>query len=343
MKDVYKIINLIFLFLIVFTFNLYAGEIIENNDGGFSYITKDNIKATNTWCLIDKNNDNIGEFYHFDENGNLSINYEDEFGKKTNEYGQLIINSEVVRKVLATNKVFFENKDSFGPKIENKEEENNTVLPNTIFTKDIPTQYIRLMENINNKEIFHEDIPDANINEIIDNQVIYYEKPFESTPEANGNENLVIYDKSTAKSVDYNKEGKIIPGKDAINYIIGSNKFIKDEKDIVLYNGSIWDSCVSLGGDKAYIKFNVRDFTNFYFEVSQSATSLYGDIDGQIEIYVDNQLFDTFDDFFNTDPIEIEEEFENAKTLEIRLKINAYNQGKKIYLRHLKLRKVSDD
>ena len=82
----------------------FAGTIIQN-ESGFMYKNDYGELAKDTWVWIDINNDGIAECYRFDNNGNLSKNYSDRYGRETNLNGQLVENGEVIKKMLSSGEI----------------------------------------------------------------------------------------------------------------------------------------------------------------------------------------------------------------------------------------------
>ncbi|MBR1454817.1 MAG: hypothetical protein IJ593_09300, partial [Lachnospiraceae bacterium] len=278
------------------------------------------------------NNDSIAECYRFDENGNLVINYKDRYGKETNEKGQLIENGIIVKKYLLSGKIV--NKDST-PANDVKGVEIETINPNLVVIKD----------NWTGKEKKVEVHETNSILETIDGAIIRNNAKDEIDI-LNGEtaESGIIITGSRSSKIGDNVivNGEIIPGKDIRRFIKSKYKCKEKEIEGYIYGGKVWKDVIVLSGDDAYVKLDLNENNYIYFEVShQNHRETAEETEMRIEMYVDGELYSSYDEFVDGEPEIIEEVIEDGKEIELRVKIESGAKGRKVYIRNGRLKKIN--
>ena len=338
-----KKIKLNFIYIIVFVILIVASDIIFAGhlltvDGVTAYHTDDGTIAKDTWVWIDDNNDGIEELYRFNEYGMLAINYTHYDGKKTNEKGQLLEKGVVVRRMTGTGKVITNEDIDYGPKTKEAEEYlyGNVLIPKSINKK--------LRQKID--DTWHLGSETLSNDETIDGQVIdkvtgVYRSLSDVVPESG-----IIYSKGTEEKVAISKDGKIIPGRNAVNFISSSNKFEKEVKDVIIYNGDTWETPMEMKGNKSSVKFLLNKYNYMYFEISNenhTNETYRRPLDAILSIYADGILFEEIDDFADGEPQIVELDLDDKKTLELKITIRNGNLSEKIFINNARFRKIKDE
>lgn len=338
-----KKIKLSFIYIIVFVILIVASDIIFAGhlltvDGVTAYHTDDGTIAKDTWVWIDDNNDGIEELYRFNEYGMLAINYTHYDGKITNDKGQLLEKGVVVRRMAGTGKVITNEDIDYGPKIKETEEYlyGNVLIPKSINKK--------LRQKIDDTwHLGSETLPN---DETIDGQVIdkvtgVYRPLSDVVPESG-----IIYSKGSEEKVAISKDGKIIPGRNAVNFISSSNKFEKEVKDVIIYNGDTWETPMEMKGNKSSVKFLLNKYNYMYFEISNenhTNETYRRPLDAILSIYADGILFEEIDDFADGEPQIVELDLDDKKTLELKITIRNGNLSEKIFINNARFRKIKDE
>lgn len=332
-----KIVIIIIIFVTQCCYFVDAGRLLTVG-GVTAYHTDDGTIAKNTWVWIDDNGDSVAECYRFNELGMLATNYIHYDGKVTNDKGQLLENGVVVRKMITTNKVITNEDIEYGPKVKGTEEYlyGNVLIPKSINKK--------LRQKIDDTwHLGSETLPN---DESIDGQVIdkvtgVYKPLSDIVPESG-----VIYSKGDHDDVTIGKDGKIIPGRNAINFISSSNKFDKEVKDAVVFNGDTWGNCMALKGNNSRVKFLLNKYNYMYFEISNenhTNETYRRDLDATLSIYADEKLLETIDDFTDGEPQVVELDLDGKKTVELKLTIKSGNISERVYINNARFRKIKDE
>lgn len=250
-------ITLFFVFLMVSFVS--AGQLIEVD--GFTMYSNDYGEiAKDTWLWIDTNKDSIDECYRFEQNGHLSINYKDKYGKETNEFGQLIENGEVIKKMLSNGEILNKKKTP--------ENEMFAFLGDIINYKPKYEKDKWTGEEI---EINYYETND--IKETIDGQVLYGKNNYQEDIDILDGETAetgVIYSsaKSSEISDGVNYDSDIVAGKDYRNFIISKNKCDEKVIEVYVYGGNRWNDVLVLNGNGASVKFELNKNNYIRFEVA---------------------------------------------------------------------------
>ncbi len=331
----------VFIHIIIFSFVIvnvsFAGRMLTI-DGVTAYHTDDGIIAKNTWVWIDDNGDSIAECYRFNELGMLATNYTHYDGKVTNDKGQLLENGVVVRKMISTSKVITNEDIEYGPKISETE---NYLYGNVLIPKSINK---KLRQKIDDTwHLGSETLPN---DESIDGQVIdkvtgVYKPLSDVVPESG-----IIYSKGDHDDVAIGKDGRIIPGRNAIKFISSSNKFDKEAEDVTIFNGDTWENCMALKGNNSRVKFLLNKYNYMYFEISNenhTNETYRRELDATLSIYADDKLLETIDDFTDGEPQVVELDLDGKKTVELKLTIKSGNISERVYINNARFRKIKDE
>ena len=331
----YKILKqcpITFLLILSLIPRVYAGGLFYEN--GYAMYKNDYGEiAKDTWVWIDTNRDSIAECYRFDSYGHIVANYVDKYGRETNEYGQYIKNGKIIQKMLSNDKII----NQFSPS-------NDSVISSqsVIFSFKPKTRIDKITGR--NIEIFdQETIGTTDVN---DDNVVYMKSfyneitdlaPAETEPDS------IIYVRGDKENVN-NDNGEILLGKDIRKFISAKHKCAEEVPEVYIYGGDTWKDVLSLNGNGAAIKILLGKNNHIRFEVAhQSHAESDEDTEMGLEMYVDGVLFDTFDDFVDGVPQIVEEEFDSAKAVELKLNIAKGALDRRVYIRNGRLRKNKID
>ena len=315
----------------------FAGRIITI-DNTLSYQTDDGSIAKNVWVWIDDNRDSIAECYRFNEDGLLAKNYVHYDGKMTNDKGQLLEDGVVVRKMTSTGRIITNEDIAYGPKDKDREEYlyGNVLIPKSIDKR--LRQKIDDSWHLGSETLANDEIIDG---EVIDNITGKY-KPLSDVEAESG----IIYNVGARNDVLINKDGEIIAGKNAVNFITSSLKFEKEVEKVTIYNGDKWQDCMMMKGNNSRVKFDLKKYNYMYFEITnqQHTNETYRkELDAVLSIYADGKLLEEIDDFTDGDPQVVELDLDNKKTLELKLTIRNGDISEKVYINNARFRKIKDE
>lgn len=335
-----RIIYLFITIIIVFVFSnisSFAGRLIII-DNTLSYQSDDGSIAKNVWVWIDDNRDSIAECYRFNEDGLLAKNYVHYDGKMTNDKGQLLEDGVVVRKMTSTGRIITNEDIAYGPKDKDREEYlyGNVLIPKSIDKR--LRQKIDDSWHLGSETLANDEIIDG---EVIDNITGKY-KPLSDVEAESG----IIYNVGARNDVLINKDGEIIAGKNAVNFITSSLKFEKEVEKVTIYNGDKWQDCMMMKGNNSRVKFDLKKYNHMYFEITnqQHTNETYRkELDAVLSIYADGKLLEEIDDFTDGDPQVVELDLDNKKTLELKLTIRNGDISEKVYINNARFRKIKDE
>ena len=332
-----KIIIIIIIFVTQCCYFVDAGRLLKV-DGVTANQTDDGTIAKNAWVWIDDNSDGIEELYRFNELGMLAINYTHYDGKMTNDKGQLLEKGVVVRRMTGTGKVITNEDIDYGPKIEETEEYlyGNVLIPKSISKKQ--RQKIDDTWHLGSETLANDEAIDG---QVIDKVTGVYKPLSDVVPESG-----VIYSKGSDEKVVMSKDGKIIPGKNAVNFISSSNKFEKEAKDVIIFNGDTWENPMEMKGNRSSVKFLLNKYNYMYFEISNenhTNETYRRPLDATLSIYADGLLLEEIDDFYDGEPQIVELDLDGKKTLELKLTIKNGNLSERVFINNARFRKIKDE
>ena len=312
----------------------FAGTIIQN-ESGFMYKNDYGELAKDTWVWIDTNNDSIAECYRFDRDGFIAKNYIHYDGKKTNDKGQLLEDNIVVRKITSIGKILTSEDLEYKPKLKDTD---NYINGNILLPKNMNKRLKQKIEDIwflGSETLDNDDAIDG---EIIDDAIYTYKPLSEIVPESG-----VIYSKSTKEEdIAIGKDGKIILGKNAVNFITTSNKFEKEVKEAVVFNGDIWKNCMEMKGNKSQVKFLLNQYNYMYFEISNENhinETYRRKFEAVLSIYADDELLEEIYNFTDSNPQIVELDLDGKKTVTLKLDIRNGNLSERVFINNARFRK----
>ena len=315
----------------------YAGHLITV-EGVTAYHTDDGTVAKNAWVWIDDNSDGIEELYRFNELGMLATNYIHYDGRTTNEKGQLLEKGVVVRRMAGTGKVITNEDIDYGPKTKETEEYlyGNVLIPKSISKKQ--RQKIDDTWHLGSETLPNDEAID---NVVIDKVTGVY-KPLSDIVAESG----IIYSKGVHDDVVIGKDGKIVPGKNAVNFISSSNKFEKEVKETIIFNGDTWENCMEMKGNKSQVKFLLNKYNYMYFEISNenhTNETYRRSLEATLLIYADDVLLEEIDDFYDNEPQVVELDLDGKKTVSLKLTIRNGNLSERVFINNARFRKIKDE
>lgn len=314
-----------------------AGHLITV-DGVTAYHTDDGTVAKNAWVWIDDNSDGIEELYRFNELGMLATNYTHYDGKMTNDKGQLLEKGVVVRRMVGTEKVITNEDIDYGPKTKETEEYlyGNILIPKSISKKQ--RQKIDDTWHLGSETLPNDETIDG---QIIDKVTGVYKPLSDVVPESG-----IIYSKGVEERIVVGEDGKIIPGRNAVNFISSSNKFEKEAKDVIIFNGDTWENPMEMKGNRSSVKFLLNKYNYMYFEISNenhTNETYRRPLDATLSIYTNGVLLEEIDDFYDGEPQVVELDLDGKKTLEIKLSIKNGNLSERVFINNARFRKIKDE
>lgn len=301
---------------------------IENIDGMVRYRTASGEYATNTWVWLDMNGDSVKECYRFDEDGHIAVNYIGNDGRRTNERGQLIEDGFIVRKLVSGKIVKNDNDPYVNVRSSTVSIINNIgkrVCDSLPFSADGSDGGIILTTKLKNEVV----IPiEKNVS--TGSNIIY----------ANGGSGAIS---TITKSGNVNSRN-IVAGKSFENYIASKRNAKIDVEKVVIFGNEIWEDVIELRGNNSYIKINTKSFNHMYFEVAEENHVVDKENDEllSLEVYVDGELYETLDEFVESEPQVEEIEDLDGKVVELKLSITGKQKSRRVYIRNGRLKKIRE-
>lgn len=334
MKNAIKIKRISIAFITIINFSIltlqysFAGA-IEKRDGVVKYKLNNGSYATNTWIWLDINGDSIKECYRLDEEGHIVINYEGNDGRKTNEKGQLIENGFVIKK-LASGKVI----KGEGTPYVNAKVSTGSIINNTgsrVLDK-LPFDIIgRNNDTILTTRIKEDIVIPIDRNTSTGSNIIY----------ANGGNGAISTINSSRTS---SSKKSIVAGKDITRYITSKKSAKTDVEKVIIYGNEIWEDVIELRGNGASIKIDTKNFNYMYFEVAEENHTEDRENDEilSLDVYIDGELYESLDEFVESEPQIEEIEELDGKVVELKLKISGKNKSRRVYIRNGRLKKIRE-
>ena len=321
-----KVIFLHIMFILVFllSYKISAGSLVEV-DGFKMYQLSNGDYAKSTWGWVDVNGDSVKECYRFDENGHIAKNYVGHDGKMTNDKGQLIENGFVMKK-LSSGVVM---KGEGTPFVISDVEDSNII--NKTDSKTLENIFI---DKTDGETVITKKVKD---------EVVI---PIEETEKSN----IIYVREETDDIFTVNSDGTmstdkvLIAGKKFNKYIISKKDVKVDVEKAIIFGNDIWEDVIELRGNNSSIKINTKNFNYLYFEVAEEkhVVDIDDDIVLTLDIYFDGKLYDTLDEFVESNPqVEIIDDL-NAKEVEFKVSIKGKNKYRKVYIRNGRLRKIRE-
>ena len=322
------------LFIIMFILLVLVGQIvfagtIEKVDDSVMYKTNSGNYATNTWAWLDINGDSVKECYRLDEDGHIAVNYVGNDGRRTNDKGQLIENGFVIKKLLSGKIIKGEGVPYVNAKVSTGSIINNTgsrVLDN------LPFEVVgRNGDTILTTRLKKEVVIPIDKNVSTGSNVIY----------ANGASGAISTINSSETIISNNS---IVAGKDITRYITVKKNAKTDIEKAIIFGNDIWEDVVELRGNGSSVKVNVKNFNYMYFEVAEENHVVDKENDEMLslDVYIDGELYETLDEFVESEPQVEEIEELDGKVVELKVNIVGRNKGRRVYIRNGRLKKIRE-
>lgn len=324
-----KILRIFIILLFVFLMfsYVYAGNIVEV-DGFLMYKTSNGEYAKNTWLWLDINGDSIKECYRFDDEGHIASNYIGYDDRRTNEFGQLIENGFVMKKlssglvIKGEGQPYVNVKVSTGSIINSLTSINNTSSPS-------------IEKNKNGNTILT-----TKLKEEIDIHIGYYIASSSKVIYANSNRDTISAD-SNNSNINNNY---IVAGKDITRFITAKKNARTDVEKVIIFNNVIWENVIELFGNNSSIKINTKNYNYMYFEVAEQNHIVDYENDEllSLDIYVDGKFYESLEEFVESEPQIEEIEDLDSKVVELKLNISGKNKNRRVYIRNGRLKKIRE-
>lgn len=306
----------------------FAGT-IENANGKIMYKTNSGLYAKNSWAWLDINGDSVKECYRLDEDGHIAVNYVGNDGRRTNDKGQLIENGFVIKKLLSGKIIKGEGVPCVNAKVSTGSIINNTgsrVLDN------LPFEVAgRNGDTILTTRLKKEVIIPIDKNVSTGSNVIY----------ANGASGAIS---TITSDGNIKSNNNIVAGKNIENYITAKKNAKTDIEKAIIFGNDIWEDVIELRGNESSIKINVKNFNYMYFEVAEENHVVDKENEEllSLDVYIDGELYETLDEFVESEPQVEEIEELDGKVIELKVNIVGRNKGRRVYIRNGRLKKIRE-
>ena len=317
-----------FILLVIVRQIVFAGT-IESNEGFVMYKTNSGNYATNTWAWLDINGDSVKECYRFDEDGHIAVNYVGNDGRRTNDKGQLVEDGFVLKKLLSGLVIKGDGTPYVNAKISTGSIINNTgsrVLDN------LPFEVAgRNGDTILTTRLKKEVVIPIDKNVSTGSNVIY----------ANGASGAISTINSSGTIVSNNS---IVAGKDITRYITVKKNAKTDIEKAIIFGNDIWEDVIELRGNGSSVKVNVKNFNYMYFEVAEENHVVDKENDEllSLDVYIDGELYESLDEFVESEPQVEEIEELDGKVVELKVNIIGKNKSRRVYIRNGRLKKIRE-
>lgn len=321
------LIVMISLIILLLSFS-FAGTIEKVNDS-VMYKTNSGNYATNTWVWLDINGDSVKECYRFDEEGHIAINYVGNDGRRTNDKGQLVENGFVMKKLSSGTIIKGDGTPYVNVKVSTGSVINNTgsrVLDN------LPFEVVgRNGDTILTTRLKEEVVIPIDKNISTGSNIIY----------ANGASGAIstITSDGSIKS-----NNSIVAGKNIENYITAKYNVKVDVEKAIIFGNEIWEDVIEFRGNGSSIKVNVKNFNYMYFEVAEENHVIDKENDEllSLDVYIDGELYESLDEFVESEPQIEEIEELDGKVVELKVNITGKNKSRRVYIRNGRLKKIRE-
>ena len=349
----FRIVSLLICSLVLCN-SSYAGMFFDV--GHKKFYVDDNGKMATGWRWIDTNNDNIAECYRFDHDGSLVTTKSVINGKEVNEDGLWVVDGIIQRIFKSTGRPLYAQNAELGEKDTNEyfdlgtlssarrlnatKKDNLKDLIKADLMKD-EEDYLRSLEGP--KDVFEEP----------DEGMIYSKNAknnIRKFPIATISTWYLIDDALKEDEVKViTSTDSIVAGRDMRRFVTASNKYTAKADGVKVYGGYVWDDVIVLQGNGAYVKFsttdNSKNYKANYFTV-ELAHQTHGEATADtycgIELYLNGQSVEVFDDFCDGEPELISEYLDDGeKNIELRAIVTGDAPGRKIYIRNPRFRQIT--
>lgn len=344
----------ILLVSLTLTQSLQAGTFYFDVDGKTKYMD-DNGKTAIGWRWLDINGDGICECYRFGADGGLATSSTIR-GKDVNENGAWVVDGVVQQVFKSSGKPLRETNVDFGSKDTNKYLDLGT-LSNSRRINSTKKDMVELFK----KDYFADEEakrqamigPDGTFIPTDEGYILSRgatTKLKKVAPVATKSDQKVINTMVEDEIVYLAASTSIVPGRDARKFVTSSNKYTAAVSNVKVYGGYIWNDCICLQGNGAYVKFTLteegkRFHANYFtFEVAhQTHGESTADTYCGLELYLNGQSITTYDEFCDGEPELIEEWLDDGeKNMQLKAIVTGDAPGRKIYIRNIRFRMLKE-
>ena len=321
-----------------------------------TFYVDDNGKMATGWRWIDTNNDNIAECYRFNKDGSLVATKSKINGKEVNEDGLWVVDGVIQRIFKSTGRPLYAQNADLGEKDTNEYFDLGTLSS---------TRRINATKKENLEELIRADLmkDEENYRKSLIGPKDIFERPEDgllySKNAKNNIRKVPVATISTWHIIDdvlkedavrvITSTDSIVAGRDMRNFVTASNKYTARANGVKVYGGYVWDDVIVLQGNGAYVKFSTTDNGNRYkanYFTVELAHQTHGEATADtycgIELYLNGQSVEVYDDFCDGEPELISEYLDDGeKNIELRAIVTGDAPGRKIYIRNPRFRQIT--
>ena len=128
------------------------------------------------------------------------------------------------------------------------------------------------------------------------------------------------------------------------NYITAKTNAKTDIEKAIIFGNDIWEDVIELRGNGSSVKVNVKNFNYMYFEVAEENHVVDKENDEllSLDVYIDGELYESLDEFVESEPQVEEIEELDGKVVEFKVNIVGRNKGRRVYIRNGRLKKIRE-
>jgi len=136
----------------------------------------------------------------------------------------------------------------------------------------------------------------------------------------------------------------IVAGKNIENYITAKYNVKVDVEKAIIFGNEIWEDVIELRGNGSSIKVNVKNFNYMYFEVAEENHVVDKENDEllSLDVYIDGELYESLDEFVESEPQIEEIEKLDGKVVELKVNITGKNKSRRVYIRNGRIKKIRE-
>ncbi|MCQ2609401.1 MAG: hypothetical protein MJ151_01200 [Lachnospiraceae bacterium] len=326
--------------------SMYAGQWVVSPQGMIMYMGENGKFAMNEWRWIDRDGDSIAECYRFGPGGYMLASAYAPDGKFVNANGQWEEDGEVKQ-------VYFSNLKPVVKRIKYLQVEDDKV--GIVTGSDVRRvnatgkDLDQLLSNKRSKKNGGKTqykAPKIGSMSIADDGYVYSGKK-RLRPQADGirGQVLMTFEKEEAIQTTTGSTTRNLSGNDLSKKVTASKNFTKDVESAKIWGGDIWEHCMCLAGNESYLKVALEGANYMRVEVAhQTHGKSTAETVCYLELWIDGEFIDSYDSFVDGEPLVIEEWFDDGeKTFELHWVVESGSQGRKLYLRDGRIRKIRYD
>ena len=143
---------------------------------------------------------------------------------------------------------------------------------------------------------------------------------------------------------NFKSNNHIVAGKNIEKYITAKNNAKADVEKVIIFGNEIWEDVIELRGNGSSIQVNVKNFNYMYFEVAEENHVVDKENDEllSLNVYIDGELYESLDEFVESEPQIEEIEELDGKVVELKVNITGKNKSRRVYIRNGRLKKIRE-